>query len=66
MTVDFKFHPEFYPRDTDKGTDTDFDKVIKDIAKAPGDPSDTIMKFQTECPLYACLDQNIPQSVHKP
>ena len=31
MTVTFKIHPEFCRRETDKGTDTDFDKVITDL-----------------------------------
>ena len=48
MTVDFNLHPEFCRRDTDKGTDTDFDKVITDLAKTPGAPSATVMKFQYE------------------
>ena len=38
MTVVFKLHPEFCRRVTDKGTDTDFEKVITDLPKAPGDP----------------------------
>jgi hypothetical protein len=32
VSVGFKLHPEFYRRDTDKGTDADFDKVITDFA----------------------------------
>jgi hypothetical protein len=48
MTVTFKFHPEFCRRDTDMGTDTDFDKVITDLVKTPGVPSPTVMKFQYE------------------
>ena len=48
MTVDFNLHPEFYRRDTDEGDDKDFEKVIKDLAKAPGAPSDTKMKLQYE------------------
>ena len=43
MTVVFKFHPEFYRRDTDEGVDQDFDKVIQDLAKSPGAPSATRM-----------------------
>ena len=46
MTVDFKLHPEFCRRDTDKGVDVDFDKVITDLVKSPGVPSVTIMKLQ--------------------
>jgi hypothetical protein len=46
-TVVFKLHPEFCRRDTDKRTDTDFEKVITDLAKAPGTPS-TFMKLQYE------------------
>ena len=38
MTVFFKLHPEFCRRDTDKGSDTDLDKVITDFVKTPGDP----------------------------
>jgi hypothetical protein len=45
MTEVFKFHPEFCRRDTDKGADTDFDKVITDLAKAPGVPSGTLMNI---------------------
>jgi hypothetical protein len=45
-TVTFKFHPEFCRRDTDKGTDSDFDKVITDLAKGLGAPPVTLMKFQ--------------------
>ena len=48
MTLDFKLHPEFCRRDKDKGTDTDFDKVITDLVKTPGDPSSTLMKLQYE------------------
>jgi hypothetical protein len=48
MTVTFKFHPEFYRRDTDKGDDTDFDKVITDLAKTPGVPPARFMKLQYE------------------
>ncbi len=48
MTVAFKLHPEFCQRDTDKGTDVDFDKVITDLAKTPGAPSGTVMKLQYE------------------
>jgi hypothetical protein len=48
MIVTFKFHPEFYRLDTDKGDDTDFDKVITDLDKAPGSPPGTIMKLQYE------------------
>jgi hypothetical protein len=46
MTEVFKFRQ----CDTDKGTDTDFDKVITvtDLVKAPGAPSATIMKTQYE------------------
>ncbi len=46
MTLDFKLHPEFCRRDTDKGVDTDFDKVITDLAKVPGTPSVTLMRLQ--------------------
>ena len=48
MTVVFKLHPEFCRRDTDNRTDTDFDKVVTDLAKAPGTPSATVMKIQYE------------------
>ena len=48
MTVDLKVHPEFYHRDTDEGTDKDFDKVIQDLAKSTGTPSVTRMKLQYE------------------
>jgi hypothetical protein len=48
MTVAFKLHPEFCRRDTDKGTDVDFDKVITDLDKGPGAPPDTFMKIQYE------------------
>jgi hypothetical protein len=48
MTVVFNLHPEFCRRDTDKGTDTDFDKVITDLPKEPGSPSPTLMKLQYE------------------
>ena len=48
MTVVFKIHPEFCRRDKDKGTDTDFDKVITDLPKSPGAPSGTVIKFQYE------------------
>jgi hypothetical protein len=48
MTVDFKLHPEFCRRDTDIGTDADFDKVITDLVKVPGTPSVTLMKLQYE------------------
>jgi hypothetical protein len=37
-----------YRRDTDEGTDNDFDKMIKDLAKASGTPSSTKMKLQYE------------------
>ena len=46
MTTVFNLHPDFCRRDTDKGTDTDFDKVLTDLAKAPGAPSTTVMKIQ--------------------
>ena len=46
MTVTFKFHPEFCRRDTDEGADKDFEKVIKDLAKASGTLSATKMKLQ--------------------
>ena len=36
MTTVFKLHPEFSRRDTDEGTDKDFEKVIKDIACKTG------------------------------
>ena len=42
----FNLHPEFCRRDTDEGSDKDFEKVIKDLAKAPGAPSVTKMKLQ--------------------
>jgi hypothetical protein len=48
MTTDFKCHPEFCRRDTDKGVDTDFDKVITDLPKSPGLPSATVMKLKYE------------------
>ncbi len=48
MTAVFKLHPEFCRRETDKGADADFDKVITDLAKAPGVPSATLMKLQYE------------------
>ena len=48
MTVVFKPHPEFCRRDTDKGVDSDFNKVITDLSKAPGAPSPTLMKLQYE------------------
>ena len=35
-------------RYTDEGTDKDFEKVIKDLDKTPGDPSTTKMKLQYE------------------
>ena len=54
MTVAFKLHPEFCQRDTDKGTDTDFDKVITDLAKAPGAPPATLMKLQYEEMRISC------------
>ena len=61
MTTDFKCHPEFCRRDTDKGADADFDKVITDLTKAPGAPSATFMKSQCEEFRNACLDQDILQ-----
>ena len=48
MTVTFNIHPEFCPRDLDRGTYTNFDKVITDFAKSPGTPSVTVMKLQYE------------------
>ena len=48
MTVAFKLHPEFCRRDTDKRTDTDFDKLITDLAKEPGVPSTTVLNLQCE------------------
>ena len=54
MTESLKFHPEFCRRDTDKGTDTDFDKVITDLAKTPGGPSVTVMKVQYEEMRISC------------
>ena len=54
MTAAFKLHPEFCRRDTDKGADADFDKVITDLAKAPGAPSATLMKLQYEEFRIAC------------
>ena len=54
MTVTFNLHPEFCRRDTDEGTDKDFEKVIKDLAKAPGSPSATKMKLQYEEMRIAC------------
>ena len=33
---------------TDKGTDTDLDKIITDLVKTPGTPSPTFMKLQYE------------------
>ena len=41
-------------RDTDKGAEADFDKVITDLAKAPGAPSATLMKLQYEEFRIAC------------
>ena len=35
MTTVLNLHPVFCGRDTDKGTDPDFDKVITDLAKTP-------------------------------
>ncbi len=49
MTADFKLHPEYCQRDTDKGVDQDFEKVMTDLAQAPGAPSVTVMKLQYEC-----------------
>jgi hypothetical protein len=54
MTTVFNLHSEFSRRDTDKGADTDFDKVITDLANVPGAPSATLMKLQ-----YEDLDQDI-------
>jgi hypothetical protein len=54
MTAAFKLHPEFCRRDTDKGADADLDKVITDLAKAPGAPSATLMKLQYEEFRIAC------------
>ena len=54
MTAAFKLHPEFCRRDTDKGADADFDKVITDLAKAPGAPPATLMKLQYEEMRIAC------------
>ncbi len=34
--------------------DTDFDKVITDLANTPGTPSGTVMKFQYEKMRIAC------------
>jgi hypothetical protein len=48
MTVVFNLQSEFCRRDTEKGTDTDFDKVITDLVKTPGAPSSPIMKTQYE------------------
>ncbi len=48
ITTDFKLHPEFCRRDTDKVADADFDKVITDLDKAPGVPSVTLVKLQYE------------------
>jgi hypothetical protein len=53
-TTDFKLHPEFCRRDTDKGADTDFDKVITDRVKAPGSPPTMLMKLQYEEMRIAC------------
>ena len=53
-TAAFKLHPEFCRRDTDKGSDTDFDKVITDLAKTPGSPPATLMKLQYEEMRIAC------------
>jgi hypothetical protein len=63
MTTTFKIHPEFCRRDKDKGTDADFDKVITDLAKVPGTPSVTLMKFQYEEFKNTCLDQDILQTL---
>ena len=54
MTAVFKLHPEFCRHDTDEGTNKDFDKEIKDLAKAPGAPSATKMKLQDEEMRIAC------------
>ena len=57
MTVAFKLHPEFCEfcrRDTDKGADADFDKIITDLAKEPGAPSATVMKLQYAEMRIAC------------
>jgi hypothetical protein len=43
MTTDLKLHPQFCRRDTDRGTDVDFDKVITDLGKEPGVPSATLI-----------------------
>jgi hypothetical protein len=59
-TVDFKIHPEFCRRDTDKGTDSDFGKVITDLVKAPGDPPPTLMKLQYEEMRIACQSGVLP------
>ena len=48
MTLTFKLHSEFCQGDTDKGTDKDFDKVIKDLPKETGTTSETKMKLQYE------------------
>ena len=48
MTVVFKIHPEFCRRDTDEGSDEDFDKVIQDLVKSSGVPSGTRMKLRYE------------------
>jgi hypothetical protein len=57
MTATFKLHPEFCEfcrRDTDKGADADFDKIITDLAKEPGAPSATVMKLQYAEMRIAC------------
>ncbi len=54
MTVAFKLHTEFYRRDTDKGADADFDKVITDLDKAPGAPPVTLMNLRYEEMRIAC------------
>ena len=50
-----ELHPEFCRRVTDKGADADFDKVITDLAKAPGVPSATLMKLQYEEFRIVCM-----------
>jgi hypothetical protein len=54
MTAAFNLHPEFCRRDTDKGADAHFDKVITDLVKTPGAPSVTLMKLQYEEFRIAC------------
>ena len=58
MTVSFKLHPEFCQRDTDKGTDQDFEKVMTDLSQTPGSPSVTVMKLQYEDFKITCKTGN--------